>query len=94
MRILAFLLCVIAMVGCKKKEPQTYYVNFEVTAPLKEMEKTCPAAVIPTVATQKIEEFGSGGIPYIHCRKCNTGVYLPHKDSEEPRCTYCGEKNN
>ena len=33
------------------------------------------------------EEIGS---EYIHCKKCNTGVFLPHENNLT-KCTFCGE---
>lgn len=32
------------------------------------------------------------GMIYEHCKSCSQGVYLPHKEDKDIRCTYCGEK--
>lgn len=62
-----------------------------VSVPTTNNTYLCP--VVGT-GTQNSQDFSFAsneeGRLYIHCEKCNTGVYLPHDGGVE-KCTFCGE---
>lgn len=54
----------------------------------------CPAAY-DVKASEDPGEFGkeyvSEGAKYIHCKKCDIGVFMLHENETVKTCTYCGQ---
>lgn len=51
----------------------------------------CPAAYDTKDPGDFGVEYISEGPKYDHCKKCDIGVFMQHKEEQGKSCTYCGQ---